>query len=72
MLPVVGYNRYPDEKGTESIVTRMTRVVHRLPSYNRYPDEKGTESIDSSRPTHVSLASYNRYPDEKGTERVYL
>ena len=30
------YNRYPDEKGTESYANW---------SYNRYPDEKGTETL---------------------------
>ena len=36
------YNRYPDEKGTESL---RQGLQLRLPSpcYNRYPDEKGTE-----------------------------
>ena len=53
MLPVVGYNRYPDEKGTESIPACQLQ---------RYPDEKGTEST-------IRTNRYNRYPDEKGTER---
>ena len=42
MPPVVGYNRYPDEKGTESFVQDDAILAHI--SYNRYPDEKGTES----------------------------
>ena len=47
MVPVslsstVCYNRYPDEKGTESQQRALARILeHR---YNRYPDEKGTES----------------------------
>ena len=40
---MVGYNRYPDEKGTES-----SQIIDQrsggLTGYNRYPDEKGTES----------------------------
>ena len=42
MLPVVGYNRFPDEKGTESTLLYQQR--HRVGGYNRFPDEKGTES----------------------------
>ena len=38
------YNRYPDEKGTESEPTR--RSARHCRSYNRYPDEKGTERPD--------------------------
>ena len=44
MLPVVGYNRYPDEKGTEKECDELddrTKVL--MVRYNRYPDEKGTE-----------------------------
>ena len=42
MPPVVGYNRYPDEKGTESLT--FPNVALTSIGYNRYPDEKGTES----------------------------
>ena len=38
-----GYNRYPDEKGTERSVTSSREQMNK--SYNRYPDEKGTESF---------------------------
>ena len=40
--PSVCYNRYPDEKGTESLTELSYTLI--LESYNRYPDEKGTES----------------------------
>ena len=35
------YNRFPDEKGTES--SGKTYVKNHQISYNRFPDEKGTE-----------------------------
>ena len=41
---MLSYNRYPDEKGTESTVTSLSRRLGE-PGYNRYPDEKGTESM---------------------------
>ena len=41
LLPV-SYNRYPDEKGTESLLEWQDS--RRRIGYNRYPDEKGTES----------------------------
>ena len=41
MPPVVGYNRFPDEKGTERSVRRKPKSP--TPRYNRFPDEKGTE-----------------------------
>ena len=44
---MMGYNRYPDEKGTES--DHPKRKITTLVRYNRYPDEKGTESRDNSR-----------------------
>ena len=44
MLPVVGYNPLPDEKGTERSMT-STSHLH-VVSYNPLPDEKGTERID--------------------------
>ena len=63
------YNRYPDEKGTESTHERTLPLL--ITSYNRYPDEKGTESCEffSSSPP---VSGYNRYPDEKGTESLSL
>ena len=39
----IRYNRYPDEKGTESSLFQSITSVE-VGSYNRYPDEKGTES----------------------------
>ena len=43
---LVSYNRYPDEKGTESLVQKLDLAVEREGTrYNRYPDEKGTESL---------------------------
>ena len=68
MLPVVGYNRYPDEKGTESL--QCLSIEMTAPAgYNRYPDEKGTERGDFER-YRGNEWSYNRYPDEKGTESL--
>ena len=37
------YNRFPDEKGTESQTPSITNRQGGS-SYNRFPDEKGTES----------------------------
>ena len=37
------YNRYPDEKGTES--GYEIGIEGSTIRYNRYPDEKGTESL---------------------------
>ena len=48
------YNRYPDEKGTESHVPSALRM-HPPSGYNRYPDEKGTESAHTSRPDDMRL-----------------
>ena len=59
-----GYNRYPDEKGTERPLQMTAHTISS--SYNRYPDEKGTESY--KRWLGMAISSYNRYPDEKGTE----
>ena len=65
LSPIACYNRYPDEKGTESGVFIAIHLITKC--YNRYPDEKGTESqID--RGCRSPRQSYNRYPDEKGTE----
>ena len=36
-----GYNRFPDEKGTESEYKQADAIAQF--SYNRFPDEKGTE-----------------------------
>ena len=60
------YNRYPDEKGTESSGIQ-TETQPPILSYNRYPDEKGTES-QIGQAGKVIDECYNRYPDEKGTE----
>ena len=78
MLPVVGYNRFPDEKGTErEPADKLSDKDDTLDAcYNRFPDEKGTESkpvracqlVSALRRKH----SYNRFPDEKGTERLLL
>ena len=40
----VGYNRLPNEKGTERLNNSRCLVVPK-PGYNRFPDEKGTESL---------------------------
>ena len=65
------YNRFPDEKGTESPSSHLRISVISLSScYNRFPDEKGTESRADNR-SHRSQSCYNRFPDEKGTERPH-
>ena len=38
------YNRFPDEKGTESKSPVKCTIDTRSRRYNRFPDEKGTES----------------------------
>ena len=54
-----GYNRFPDEKGTESHNGILT--VWRELCYNRFPDEKGTErsssALKSSRLMSVTTVS---------------
>ena len=44
---MVGYNPFPDEKGTESyaIVDAIENSVLSAQCYNPFPDEKGTERI---------------------------
>ena len=37
-----GYNRFPDEKGTERVLP-LPRNLRHPDGYNRFPDEKGTE-----------------------------
>ena len=66
------YNRYPDEKGTESL-DRKCEVVEVYRGYNRYPDEKGTERVigHAVHSKEDLLQRYNRYPDEKGTESLH-
>ena len=66
-LCVPCYNRFPDEKGTESYESASCHQGRGW-SYNRFPDEKGTESVCPSRQLPVLSRSYNRFPDEKGTE----
>ncbi len=60
------YNRFPDEKGTESKID--PDGYPRAVSYNRFPDEKGTESLPDIADS-TEIPGYNRFPDEKGTER---
>ena len=63
------YNRYPDEKGTESRIGSLSERARQC--YNRYPDEKGTESLVRDRVHRFQrVLGYNRYPDEKGTESL--
>ena len=64
------YNRYPDEKGTES-KQLMPFAGAKTVGYNRYPDEKGTERHPESHADSRGTG-YNRYPDEKGTERLII
>ena len=70
MLPVVGYNRFPDEKGTESF--RVDAALWRCyqPVTTVTPMKRG---LKASLGYNASLdASYNRFPDEKGTERSLI
>ena len=69
---MVGYNPFPDEKGTESSKC-VYRQVNGSLSYNPFPDEKGTESYSTHSPgARITRATrYNPFPDEKGTESHY-
>ena len=49
------YNRYPDEKGTESILD-SGNTAHEC-CYNRYPDEKGTERASKHRPKALLMVT---------------
>ena len=51
---VPGYNRYPDEKGTESLL--LIRLSEKSLRYNRYPDEKGTERLHNT--CHAASAPF--------------
>ena len=66
MLPVVGYNRFPDEKGTESEKSVNNRhEVIRVTIVS--PMKRGLKD----RAEHSEQRTggrYNRFPDEKGTE----
>ena len=64
------YNRFPDEKGTESLFLRRSALP--CACYNRFPDEKGTESVQLESKLLFLGFSYNRFPDEKGTERLIV
>ena len=50
------YNRYPDEKGTESLTILPCQRIN-IRGYNRYPDEKGTERSTSRRAHRSSLVT---------------
>ena len=63
---MVGYNRYPDEKGTER------KLRHHLdfapcPVTTATPMKRGLKG-DFECLAQFFNNSYNRYPDEKGTE----
>ena len=71
MLPVVGYNRYPDEKGTE-----RSQLSHRMGEGSWLdgevvttvtPMKRGLKAMEEG-DNPPSCSRYNRYPDEKGTE----
>ena len=68
MLPVVGYNPLPDEKGTESCGSRSSSLRSDDVTI-LYPMKRGLKAL----PT-IDLQSlhfrYNPLPDEKGTERL--
>ena len=64
-----GYNRYPDEKGTE----RLTVIPHEAdrPEVTTVtPMKRGLKVLPTTM-IRRSYACYNRYPDEKGTESYY-
>ena len=68
MPPVVGYNRFPDEKGTESEPARSVQE-NQEPVTTVSPMKRGLKVADDS-DTNSLLLSYNRFPDEKGTESI--
>ena len=63
------YNRYPDEKGTES----EDKILQYAPEdgYNRYPDEKGTESLRRAHAVRVYLVT-TVTPMKRGLKESYL
>ena len=62
-----GYNRYPDEKGTESIIhATLLSFVREVTTVT--PMKRGLKGL-ILRDADDSVLCYNRYPDEKGTER---
>ena len=62
------YNRFPDEKGTESDRGR-DGARERWLELQSFPDEKGTERWSNAQIARWAQVGYNRFPDEKGTER---
>ena len=63
------YNRYPDEKGTEShnAESRISKLPPHVTTVS--PMKRGLKVIEGKHAPD-DLMSYNRYPDEKGTERL--
>ena len=62
-LPL-GYNPFPDEKGTESLNNIATADLSDR-RYNPFPDEKGTESADMLVQSVVAL-ELQSIPRRKG------
>ena len=66
------YNRYPDEKGTEShgrwSITDTNRPAITRTVTTVTPMKRGLKDLKEY-VTAWRLCRYNRYPDEKGTER---
>ena len=67
------YNRYPDEKGTESWLSDAgvsTLVPNDSAVTTVTPMKRGLKDIFIAPPCEAFIEPcvYNRYPDEKGTE----
>ena len=68
MPAIPGYNRFPDEKGTERPLKRaLTCLPYQVTIVS--PMKRGLKAIANNHP-RCSFASYNRFPDEKGTESI--
>ena len=63
---IASYNRYPDEKGTESSTVSLS-TCSLIGVTTVTPMKRGLKD-PTERQGEPILMSYNRYPDEKGTE----
>ena len=64
------YNRYPDEKGTESKVANETvQGTESDPEFTTVTPMKRGLKGQCDCPMSERWCGYNRFPDEKGTER---
>ena len=64
-----GYNRYPDEKGTERPLQMTAHTISSIPVTTVTPMKRGLKVTKGEQ--GGDFDSYNRDPDEKGTERPY-